>query len=123
MEAFTPFPLNEVDDEVTYHFLFGSELDKLTAAFQFKLRNLGDTDEAVVSLNGREITADDVVFRRCQPPDAPAFRFALWRAALGSPPLKQGENVLTVNLAKRDPGRHLPVQVGEFEIFVDPTER
>ena len=123
VEAFTPFPLDEVGDELTYHFLFGSNLDKSTAAFQFKLRDLGDTDEVAVSLNGRGITPDNVVFRQCQPPDAPAFRFALWQAALGSPLLRQGENVLTVNLVRHDPGRHLPVQVGEFELCVDPTDR
>ena len=123
MEAFTPFELSEVGDGVTYPFLFGSALGGSMAAFQFKLRDLGDCDEVEVSVNGGRLNADSVVFHQCQPANAPEFGYALWQAALGSPQLRQGENVLTVNLVKRDPGRALPVQVGEFEISVDPTDR
>jgi hypothetical protein len=122
-EAFTPFPLDKVGDQVTYHFLFGSKLGTAKAAFQFKLRDLGDADGVVVSLNGQGIVPDAVSFRPCQLPDAPAFRFARWQAALGSPPLNLGDNVLTVKLVKRDPGRYLPIQVGEFEVLVDATDR
>ena len=117
-EAFTPFPLDQTGDQFAYHFLFGSELGTSRAAFQFKLRDLGDADEVAVSVNSQKITPDDVVFRTCQPPSAPAFRFAVWQAALGAPPLGQGENVLQVTLVKRDPRRSLPVQAGEFEIAV-----
>ena len=122
VEAFTPFPLMEAGDEIKYPFLFGSELGMSTAAFQFKLRDLGDADEVAVSLNGQGITPGDVVFRPYQPPDAPAFRFAVWQAALGTPPLKQGENVVQVKLLRRDPGRGSPIQAGEFEILVDPVD-
>ena len=120
VEAFTPFALDKVGDQFEYHFLFGSELGTSTAAFQFKLRDLGDADKVAVSLNGQGIAPDDVLFRPCQPPDAAAFRFAVWQAALGAPPLRQGENVVHVKLVKRDPGRHLQVQAGEFEILVNP---
>ena len=123
VEAFTPFELSEVGDGVTYPFLFGSALGGSMAAFQFKLRDLGDSDEVEVSVNGGRLNADSVVFHQCQPANAPEFGYALWQAALGSPQVRQGENVLTVNLVKRDPGRALPVQVGEFEISVDPTVR
>ena len=122
VEAFTPLPLVEAGDEIEYPFLFGSELGMSTAAFQFKLRDLGDADEVAVSLNGQEIPPDNVLCRPCQPPDAPAFRFAVWRAALGTPPLRQGKNVVHVKLITRDLGRQLPVQAGEFEILVDPVD-
>lgn len=123
IEAFTPFDMNEVGDEITYPFLFGSELGGTEAEFQFKLRDLGDGDEVEVRLNGGSVSADRVVFDRCQPPNASEFRYALWQAAVGSTQLRQGENILCVSLVNRDPGRAAAVQVGEFEILVDPTNR
>ena len=123
VEAFTPFRLDHVGHQFEYQFLFGSDLGTSTAAFQFKLRNLVAADEVSVSLNGEKITAEDIIFRSCQPPNAPAFRFAVWQAALGKPPLRQGENVIQVRLVKREPGREMPVEAGEFELFVDPTDQ
>jgi hypothetical protein len=120
VEAFTPFVLDAAGDEMTYPFVFGSQLGPTKAAFQFKLRDLGDGDGVVVRLNGEEITPDAIDFAACQPPDAPAFRFARWQATVGAPPLKVGDNVLHVKLARRDPARQLPVQIGEFELFVNP---
>lgn len=122
MEAFTPFELNEGGDEFSYTVLFGSDLGSTTADFQFKLRDLGDGDEIEVSMNGGRLSADSVEFSNCQPPNLPGFRYAIWRSALGSSHLRVGENVLTVRLAERDPGRTLPVQVGEFEITVGPDD-
>ncbi len=120
VEAFTPFVLEEVGDELTYHLRFGSDLGTTKAVFQFRLRDLGEGDTVVVSLNGQEIMPDAVVYRPCQPPNAPAFRFAEWQAALGTPPLHVGDNRLHVQLVTRDPERQLPVQVGEFELLVPP---
>jgi hypothetical protein len=120
VEAFTPFILNDVGDELIYHFLFGSKLGETKAAFRFKLRDLGDADTVVVSVNSQEIAPDVIDYRLCQPPDAPAFRFAQWQAALGTPPLLIGDNTLQVKLVTCDPQRHLPVQVGEFEVLVTP---
>ena len=122
VEAFTPFELNEAKDEFSYEFLFGSPLGSATAAFQFKLRDLGDGDEVEVSMNGGTVSADSLDFHRCQPPNGPEFRFAVWRSALGASHLKVGENVLTVRLSGRDPGRTVPVQIGEFEITVGPSD-
>ena len=123
VEAFTPFPLDEVGDSFTYPFLFGSRLDGSTVAFQFKLRNLGDADEVAVRLNGRGISADDLVYLRNRQTTGPTFRYSLWQAALEPSLLKQGENVLTVTLVGRDPGRRLPVQAGEIELLVEPGGR
>jgi len=120
IEAFTPFPLDAVGDEVTYPLLFGSDLGATKAAFQFKLRDLSDHDAIVVSLNGQEIAAQAIDFRFCQPPNAPIFHFACWQAALGAPPLQVGDNVLHIKLVKRDPARQVPVQVGEFELLMNP---
>lgn len=120
IEAFTPFPLVDVGDEVTYHLLFGSQLGAAKADFQFKLRDLGDDDAVVVSLNGQEIAAQAIDFRTCQPPNGPAFRFARWQTALGAPPLQVGDNGLHIKLVKRDPARQVPVQVGEFELLMNP---
>lgn len=100
--------------------LFGSQLGAAKSAFQFKLRDLGDADAIVVSLNGQEITADAIDFRPCQPPNVPAFRYACWQAALGSPPLQVGDNTLHIQLVRCDPARQVPVQVGEFELLVNP---
>jgi hypothetical protein len=122
IEAFTPFTLDQAGDDLTYAFLFGSVLGTARAAFQFKLRDLGDADAVDVCLNGQRIVPDAVLCRACQPPAAPAFRYALWQAGVGSPPLRRGENVLNVTLKKRDVGRVGPVQVGEFELFVNPQE-
>ena len=122
VEAFTPFELGETGDAFTYTILFGSDLDGETADFQFKLRDLGDGDEIEVSLNDSRLSADSLDFYNCQPPNAPEFRYAMWRSALGSSHLRVGENVLTVRLAECDPGRTLPVQVGEFEITVGPND-
>lgn len=119
IEAFTPFALDIVGDEVIYHFLFGSRLAGRHAMFQCKLRELGDGDEVVVSLNGALIAADLVLFRFCEPPDAPAFRFARWQARLGAPPLLVGDNQVQVTLVARDPERTAPVQIGEFELFIE----
>ena len=123
VEAFTPFPLDTAGDELTYHFRFGSKLGAAKAAFQFKLRELGDADAVVVRLNGQEIAPDAVVFLPCQPPDAGSsgcFSFCALAGSLGSPPLQVGDNVLHVKLTSRDPERRLPVQVGEFELLVNP---
>ena len=120
VEAFTPFELDEDGDEFNYTVLFGSDLAGATADFQFKLRDLGDSDEVEVSMNGSRLRADSLDFHQCQPPKAPEFRYAIWQTALGSSHLRVGENILTVRLAERDPGRTLPVQVGEFEITVGP---
>jgi hypothetical protein len=120
VEAFTPFSLDAAGDALSYHFLFGSKLGRAQAAFQFKLRDLGDGDEVVVHLNGQAITPSAIAFRPCQPPGAPAFRFASWQASLCAPPLTVGDNVLQVKLVTRDPSRQTPVQVGEFELFVNP---
>lgn len=122
VEAFTPFELNEAGDEFTYKVLFGSDLGGATADFQFKLRDLGDNDEVEVSMNGGKLRAESLESHQCQPPNLPEFRYAIWRSALGSSQLRVGENVLTVRLAKRDSGRTLPVQVGEFEITVGPDD-
>ena len=122
VEAFTPFELNEAKDEFSYDILFGSQLGSATADFQFKLRDLGDGDEVEVSMNGGTISAASLDFQQCQPPDAPEFRYAVWRSELGSSELKVGENVLTVRLSGRDPGRTVPVQIGEFEITVGPSD-
>ena len=122
VEAFTPFELNEAGDEFTYKILFGSALGSATADFQFKLRDLGDGDEIEVSMNDGRLSADSLEFSNCQPPNESDFRYAIWRSALGSSHLRVGENVLTVRLAERDPGRTLPVQVGEFEITIGPND-
>ncbi len=122
VESFTPFGLKEAGEEFSYSILFGSALGSATADFQFKLRDLGDGDEVEVSMNGGRLSADSLDFHQCQPPNAPEFRYAVWRSALGSSHLKVGENVLTVRLAGRDPGRTVPVQVGEFEISVAPSD-
>ena len=122
VESFTPFELNEAGEEFSYRILFGSELGSTTAAFQFKLRDLGDGDEVEVRINGGRLSADGLDFHQCQPPNAPEFRYAVWQSVLGSSHLKVGENVLTVRLAKRDPKRTVPVQVGEFEITVTPND-
>ncbi len=122
VEAFTPFELNEAEDEFSYEILFGSQLSSGTAAFQFKLRDLGDDDEVDVNLNGGRLSADSLDFHQCRPPNAPEFRYAVWRSALGSSELKVGGNVLTVRLSGRDPGRTVPVQIGEFEITVGPSD-
>ncbi len=120
VEAFTPFPLDKIGDVLTYHFLFGSKLNGTRAAFQFKLRDLGDDDGVVVHLNGQVIAPDRVAFLPCQPPSEPAFRYVLWQAALGSPALILGDNRLNVTLVKRDSGRHKAIQVGEFELLITP---
>ena len=73
-------------------------------------------------MNDGRISADSLDFYSCQPPKLPEFRYAIWRSELGSSDLRVGENVLTVRLAERDPGRTLPVQVGEFEITVGPSD-
>ena len=122
VESFTPFELKEAGEEFKYSILFGSALGSATADFRFKLRDLGDGDEVEVSMNGGRLSADSLDFHQCQPPNAPEFRYAVWRSALGSSHLKVGENVLTVRLAGRDPGRTVPVQVGEFEISVAPSD-
>lgn len=119
IEAFTPFVLDNVGDEMSYHLRFGSRLDGQRALFQFKLRELGDGDDIVVSLNGMVIDADLVLFRFCEPPDAPAFRFARWQARLGTPPLLIGDNRIEVKLVVRDPERTGPVQIGEFELLIE----
>lgn len=103
---------------MTYSLRFGSHLDGHRARFQFKLRELGD-DEAVVSLNGVVIDAELVLFCFCQPPAAPAFRCARWQARLSTPPLLVGDNQRAVTLVTRDPARTRPVQVGEFELFIE----
>ena len=121
-EAFTPFELNEPGDEFSYTVLFGSDLGSATADFQFKLRDLGDGDEIDVSINDGKLSADSLDFYNCQPPNLPEFRYAIRRSELGSSHLRVGENVLTVRLAERDPGRTTPVQVGEFEIAVGPND-
>ena len=122
VEAFTPFELNEAKDEFSYDILFGSQLGSATADFQFKLRDLGDGDEVEVCMNGGTISADSLDFHQCQPPNQPEFRYAVWSSALESSQLKVGENVLTVRLSGRDPGRTVPVQIGEFEITVGPSD-
>jgi len=122
VEAFTPFELIEKGDAFTYTVLFGSDLGSATSDFQFKLRDLGDNDEIEVSMNDERLSAHSIDFSICQPPNAPEFRYAIWRSALGSSHLRVGENVLTVRLAERDPGRTPPVQVGEFEIAVGPND-
>ena len=103
-------------------FFFGSDLGGTTADFQFKLRDLGDGDEIEVSMNDGGLSADSLDFHNCRPPNLPEFRYAVWQSALGSSHLRVGENVLTVRLVERDPGRTLPVQVGEFEITVGPAD-
>ena len=122
VEAFSPFTLNEAGEAFSYNILYGSPLGSDTADFQFKLRELGDGDEVEVSMNGGTISADSLDFQQCQPPDAPEFRYAVWRSALGSSELKVGGNVLTVRLSGRDPGRTVPVKIGEFEITVGPSD-
>ncbi len=122
IEAFTPYPLQEIGDHLTYAFLFSSQLGTSQAAFQCKLRDLADADEVEVRLNDQKIAPGDLAFYSCQPSAQPAFRYALWQAALGAPPLRQGENVLKVTLTKRDAGRIAPIQVGEFELLVNPQE-
>ena len=122
VEAFTPFELSDAGDAFTYTILFGSDLGGTTADFQFKLRDLGDGDEIEVSMNDGGLSADSLDFQNCRPPNLPEFRYAIWRTALGSSHLRVGENVLTVRLVERDPGRTLPVQVGEFEITVGPAD-
>jgi len=122
VEAFTPFELSDAGDAFTYTILIGSDLGGTTADFQFKLRDLGDGDEIEVSMNDGGLSADSLDFQNCRPPNLPEFRYAIWRTALGSSHLRVGENVLTVRLVERDPGRTLPVQVGEFEITVGPAD-
>lgn len=119
IEAFTPFTLDSAGDEVTYYLRFGSQMAGQLARFQFKLRELGDDDTVVVSLNGVVIDAELVHFRHCTPPAAPAFRFACWQTQLGVPPLQLGNNQLQVKLVARDPARTSPVQIGEFELFLE----
>lgn len=120
VEAFTPFTLDAAGDEVRYPFLFGSQLGSGQAAFQFKARDLGDGDRLLVQVNGQAISPTAVAFHPCQPPGSPAFRFARWQATLGSPPLRVGDNMLHITLATRDPDRQTPVQIGEFELLVEP---
>ena len=122
VEAFTPFELSDAGDAFTYTILFGSDLGGTTADFQFKLRDLGDGDEIEVSMNDGGLSADSLDFHNCRPPNLPEFRYEVWQSALGSSHLRVGENVLTVRLVERDPGRTLPVQVGEFEITVGPAD-
>ena len=81
---------------------------------------MGDGDKIEVIMNDERLSADNIGFSICQPPKLPEFRYAMWRSALGSSHLRVGENVLRIRLAERDPGRTLPVQVGEFEITVGP---
>ena len=120
-EAFTPFPLMEAGDEIEYPFLFGSDLSRSTATFRFKLKNMTEADQVSVLLNESLITADSVVFRDYQPEGVPAFRFAVWEVATSMPPLQPGENNVRVRLMTRDPVRAETVEVGEFEILVEPT--
>jgi hypothetical protein len=118
IEGFTPFPLDVVGDGMTCDFLFGCKLGKTRAAFQFKAKNLGDADRLDVTLNGQKIASDAVLFREDHQAEAPAFRYGVWQATVGTPPLKEGANVVSVKLVQRDAGRQAPIKAGEFELLV-----
>jgi len=122
-EAFDRLLLNVAGDEVEYPFYFGAELTTSTAAFRFKLKNITEEDEVTVALNGSIVVPDRVVRREHRPHDGPSYRVATWEASVSMPPLELGENQVRVKMQDCGSGRLEPIEVGEFELQLQPTDK
>ena len=123
VSGFTRFPLDKIGDEVTYKFLFGSDLKNSTARLSFKMMNALNDDEISVTINGTTITSGTIHYLQYVPREGTAYQVGIWESPLSSPPLILGENEIFVKLLMNDPDRQKAIETGEFEIFVEPDAR
>jgi hypothetical protein len=120
-DAFDRFPLRGVDDEAEYPFYLAAELAGSTAAFRFKLKSMTEGYEITVTLNESPLVPDRIMREEFQPDDVPPYQVAAWEASVSMPPLRLGENQIRVKLQNCGSGRFEPIEVGEFELQVQPA--
>ena len=87
------------------------------------MKNVCSDDQIIVTLNNAIIKANNINRLQHMPKEGTAYYVGIWETPITSPPLVLGENEIRVKLQMNDPDRRDKIEVGEFEIFVEPGAR
>ncbi len=96
------------------------------------MKNAFEADKVSVTINGLNFEPAKIRRLERSPERGDSYKVAIWETPITTPPLKQGENEIRVKLLMNDParhvkidegrlGRHVKVEVCEFEIFIEPA--
>jgi hypothetical protein len=118
--AFERQMLRDVGDRVELPFRFSTDLSGARATLRCAFKDMGETDDIVVHLNGQMLLPDTIKSITLQSKRNPVSEVRYWECALGAPPLEYGSNVIQWELAKRGGEPSRGIAVGEFEILVNP---
>ena len=118
--AFKRQLLQKTGDSVEMPFRFSTNIVDSCATLRCAFKDMHETDEIVVRINGCRVTPDTIEGRTVQSEGNPDLAVRFWESGITVPPLELGENVIQWTLTKRETDTGKGISVGEFEIVIVP---
>ena len=118
--AFKRHVLEHRGDSIDIPFRFSSDMSNSTATLRCVFKNAGEGDDLMVRMNDALLSAERQWKEVVLPDSGSAFDAIFWETQITMPPLRSGENRIEMTLSERSGKAVKPVEVGEFEIRVEP---
>ena len=118
--AFERHPLYKVGDRVELPFRFSTDISSAQARLRCVFKHMRDTDEIALQVNGKSVKPQNILTQTIQSDSIPDYEIRIWEGMVTMLPLKTGANNLVIELIKRETVKETAIEVGEFEIIVEP---
>ncbi|MEE4310547.1 MAG: hypothetical protein V2J62_01645 [candidate division KSB1 bacterium] len=118
--AFKRHALKHSGDSVDIPFRFSSDMLNSTATLRCVFKNAGESDDLMVRMNDALLSPERQWNEVVLPDSGSVFDAIFWETQITMPPLRSGENSMQITLHNRLGEESKPVEVGEFEIWIEP---
>jgi hypothetical protein len=118
--AFERQKLHNVGDSVELPFWFSTDIKNANTKLRCVFKHTRDTDEIAVRVNGNNLSPENIITKTIHSDSTADFDIQIWEGAVTRPLLKLGDNVIEMELIKSDADKGRVIEVGEFEIIINP---